>query len=134
LPELDLRENNKNNVPHNRQDFTLLFILFVCLQWQAGENAELDSDPLHWDHAVILTGLDVHVVDKNGKIASQVSAGGAGFESWIIKCFFHPLDPDPRFGRLFPDSGSSTFFSGIILHYFRIVIKEPKIFSYLYFS
>ena len=42
------------------------------MQWQEGENAELDTDPLHWDHAVILTGLDVHVVDKHGKISSQV--------------------------------------------------------------
>jgi hypothetical protein len=32
----------------------------------------MDSDPLHWDHAVILTGLDVHVVDRHGKISSQV--------------------------------------------------------------
>ena len=31
-----------------------------------------DSDPLHWDHAVILTGLDVHVLDRDMKISSQV--------------------------------------------------------------
>ena len=43
-----------------------------CLQWQAAENLASDSDPLHWDHAVILTGLDVHVVDRDDKISSQV--------------------------------------------------------------
>ena len=43
------------------------------LQWQEKENTPLDSSPLHWDHAVILTGLDVHVVDSNKKISSQVN-------------------------------------------------------------
>ena len=41
-------------------------------EWQRGENAVSDSDPLHWDHAVILTGLDVHVVDRDKKISAQV--------------------------------------------------------------
>lgn len=41
-------------------------------RWQTGENSQSDSDLLHWDHAVILTGLDVHVVDKNKKISAQV--------------------------------------------------------------
>ena len=42
------------------------------VQWQEEENSPLDSDPLHWDHAVILTGLDVHVVDRDKKISAQV--------------------------------------------------------------
>ena len=41
-------------------------------EWQRGENAVSDEDPLHWDHAVILTGLDVHVVDRDKKVSAQV--------------------------------------------------------------
>ncbi|GBP35802.1 A disintegrin and metalloproteinase with thrombospondin motifs 18 [Eumeta japonica] len=40
--------------------------------WQRLENPPGDSDPLHWDHALILTGLDLYVVSKNGKVSSQV--------------------------------------------------------------
>lgn len=40
--------------------------------WQKGENPEEDSNPLHWDHALILTGLDLYVLSKNGKISKQV--------------------------------------------------------------
>ncbi|XP_068083520.1 A disintegrin and metalloproteinase with thrombospondin motifs adt-1 [Anabrus simplex] len=40
--------------------------------WQRGENPGSDSDPLHWDHALILTGLDLYVVSKNGKVSNQV--------------------------------------------------------------
>ncbi|KAM3960344.1 LOW QUALITY PROTEIN: ADAMTS metallopeptidase stall [Aphomia sociella] len=40
--------------------------------WQRLENPPGDNDPLHWDHALILTGLDLYVVNKNGKVSSQV--------------------------------------------------------------
>ncbi|XP_075215753.1 A disintegrin and metalloproteinase with thrombospondin motifs adt-2-like isoform X2 [Lycorma delicatula] len=40
--------------------------------WQGIENPPGDSDPLHWDHALILTGLDLYVLSKNGKLSSQV--------------------------------------------------------------
>ncbi|CAH2042042.1 unnamed protein product, partial [Iphiclides podalirius] len=40
--------------------------------WQRLENPLGDNDPLHWDHALILTGLDLYVVNKNGKVSSQV--------------------------------------------------------------
>ncbi|KAI5640167.1 reprolysin family propeptide domain-containing protein [Phthorimaea operculella] len=42
--------------------------------WQRLENPPGDNDPLHWDHALILTGLDLYVVNKNGKVSSQVVA------------------------------------------------------------
>ncbi|KAJ9585414.1 hypothetical protein L9F63_002797, partial [Diploptera punctata] len=47
------------------------FLSSFCT-WQRGENPPGDADPLHWDHALILTGLDLYVVSKNGKISSQV--------------------------------------------------------------
>ncbi|PNF35840.1 hypothetical protein B7P43_G09399 [Cryptotermes secundus] len=47
------------------------FLSSFCT-WQRGENPPADSDPLHWDHALILTGLDLYVVSKNGKVSSQV--------------------------------------------------------------
>ncbi|XP_026469450.1 A disintegrin and metalloproteinase with thrombospondin motifs adt-2-like [Ctenocephalides felis] len=40
--------------------------------WQRQENPIADSDPLHWDHALILTGLDLYVVSKAGKLSHQV--------------------------------------------------------------
>ncbi|KAG8329988.1 metalloendopeptidase activity protein [Homalodisca vitripennis] len=40
--------------------------------WQREENPPGDDDPLHWDHALILTGLDLFVRSKNGKFSSQV--------------------------------------------------------------
>nr|CAD7577312.1 unnamed protein product [Timema californicum] len=47
------------------------FLSSFCT-WQHGEDPPGDSDPLHWDHALILTGLDLYVVSKNGKVSSQV--------------------------------------------------------------
>ncbi|KAJ4448313.1 hypothetical protein ANN_10328 [Periplaneta americana] len=47
------------------------FLSSFCT-WQRSENPPRDSDPLHWDHALILTGLDLYVVNKNGKVSSQV--------------------------------------------------------------
>ncbi|XP_059225123.1 uncharacterized protein LOC106087759 [Stomoxys calcitrans] len=40
-------------------------------KWQTRWNTAKDLK-LHYDHAVILTGLDLYVVDKNGKMISQV--------------------------------------------------------------
>ncbi|XP_075165715.1 ADAMTS metallopeptidase stall [Haematobia irritans] len=40
-------------------------------KWQTRWNTARDLK-LHYDHAVILTGLDLYVVDKNGKLISQV--------------------------------------------------------------
>ncbi|XP_037942184.1 uncharacterized protein LOC119675069 [Teleopsis dalmanni] len=41
--------------------------------WQSSLNPISDDDPKHFDHAVILTGLDLYVLDKKtGKSASQV--------------------------------------------------------------
>ena len=57
-------------------------------EWQRGENAASDTDPLHWDHAVILTGLDVHVVDRDKKISAQV----VGLAPVAGMC--EPLDDD----------------------------------------
>ncbi|KAJ8963106.1 hypothetical protein NQ318_018571 [Aromia moschata] len=36
------------------------------------KNPAGDREPLHWDHALILTGLDLYVRGKHGKISSQV--------------------------------------------------------------
>jgi thrombospondin motif-containing protein 18 len=44
------------------------FLSSFC-KWQRLENPVADADPLHWDHAVLLTGLDLYV---------QLGGGGAG--------------------------------------------------------
>lgn len=47
------------------------FLTNFCA-WQRGENPETDGDALHWDHALILTGLDVFTVTSTGKVNAQV--------------------------------------------------------------
>lgn len=47
------------------------FLSSFCA-WQAATNPANDAHPLHWDHALILTGLDLYVVGKGGKVSSQV--------------------------------------------------------------
>ena len=48
-----------------------IYLNSFCL-WQRKLNPVSDKDVLHFDHAVILTGLDLYVVSKNGKVSSQV--------------------------------------------------------------
>ncbi|XP_045112507.1 A disintegrin and metalloproteinase with thrombospondin motifs adt-2-like [Portunus trituberculatus] len=47
------------------------FLTNFCL-WQRGENPARDGDALHWDHALILTGLDVFTITPDGKVNAQV--------------------------------------------------------------
>ncbi|KAJ8924447.1 hypothetical protein NQ315_007244 [Exocentrus adspersus] len=47
------------------------FLSNFC-NWQRTKNPVGDREPLHWDHALILTGLDLYVRGKHGKISSQV--------------------------------------------------------------
>jgi hypothetical protein len=60
------------------------FLSSFCT-WQRGENPPSDSDPMHWDHALILTGLDLYVVSKNGKVSSQVVGMYLRFSSEKLK-------------------------------------------------
>lgn len=48
-----------------------IFLNNFC-SWQKNLNPPSDENTVHYDHAVILTGLDLYVVSKNGKISSQV--------------------------------------------------------------
>lgn len=56
--------------------------------WQRKLNPASDADVVHFDHAVILTGLDLYVVGKNGKVSSQVVglAPVAGMCSAVSSC------------------------------------------------
>ncbi len=48
-------------------------LLTEFCEWQETENPEDDASPLHWDHALLLTGLDLFTVEKErGKINSEV--------------------------------------------------------------
>ncbi|CAG9856832.1 unnamed protein product [Phyllotreta striolata] len=47
------------------------FLSNFC-NWQRTKNPSGDTQPLHWDHALILTGLDLYVRGKHGKISNQV--------------------------------------------------------------
>lgn len=48
-----------------------IFLNNFC-SWQKNLNPPSDENTVHYDHAVILTGLDLYVVSKTGKISSQV--------------------------------------------------------------
>ncbi|XP_045452573.1 A disintegrin and metalloproteinase with thrombospondin motifs 16-like [Melitaea cinxia] len=69
LKRLEILHEDPANLkrPHDIDRFLSNF----CT-WQRLENPPGDTDPLHWDHALILTGLDLYVVNKNGKVSSQV--------------------------------------------------------------
>lgn len=47
------------------------FLSNFC-NWQRTKNPTGDTEPSHWDHALILTGLDLYVRGKHGKISTQV--------------------------------------------------------------
>ncbi|XP_069173601.1 A disintegrin and metalloproteinase with thrombospondin motifs adt-1-like isoform X2 [Procambarus clarkii] len=47
------------------------FLTNFCT-WQRQENPPEDTHALHWDHALILTGLDVYTLTSSGKLNSQV--------------------------------------------------------------
>lgn len=47
------------------------FLSNFC-NWQRTKNPVGDMEPSHWDHALILTGLDLYVRGKHGKISTQV--------------------------------------------------------------
>ncbi|XP_059477396.1 A disintegrin and metalloproteinase with thrombospondin motifs adt-1-like [Neocloeon triangulifer] len=56
------------------------FLSSFC-KWQRLENPPLDADPLHWDHAVLLTGLDLYVqlgAPANSKTPAKLSSQVVG--------------------------------------------------------
>ncbi|KAK7065614.1 Adt-1p, partial [Halocaridina rubra] len=58
--------------PSLRRPYDIDNFLTSFCTWQRSENPSSDTDPLHWDHAVILTGLDVYTITSRGKVNSQV--------------------------------------------------------------
>lgn len=40
--------------------------------WQSRENPSGDQDPDHWDHALLLTGLDLFAIGHDGFTTHQV--------------------------------------------------------------
>lgn len=49
-----------------------LTILFYYSHWQSRENPSGDQDPDHWDHALLLTGLDLFAVGRDGITTHQI--------------------------------------------------------------
>ena len=41
-------------------------------RWQSRENPIDDEDPFHWDHALLLTGLDLFAVGRDGFTSHQI--------------------------------------------------------------
>lgn len=69
LKRLEILHNDPKGL--QRSSDIDVFLNSFCL-WQRKFNPASDADTVHYDHAVILTGLDLYVVGKNGKISSQV--------------------------------------------------------------
>ncbi len=45
---------------------------FSFSHWQSRENPSGDSNPQHWDHALLLTGLDLFAVGRDGISSHQI--------------------------------------------------------------
>lgn len=58
--------------------------------WQKTKNPGGDRERQHWDHALMLTGLDLYVRGKHGKISSQVVGMSVSFRPSTI--FFSLFD------------------------------------------
>ena len=58
------------------------FLTDFC-RWQRDHNPPRDDDPLHWDHALILTGLDLYTKTNEGRINSQVVGKNLICEFWL---------------------------------------------------
>ncbi|XP_017475926.1 PREDICTED: uncharacterized protein LOC108366127, partial [Rhagoletis zephyria] len=69
LKRLEILYNDPANL--RRSDDIDTYLSNFC-EWQQRLNPPSDTDTMHYDHAVILTGLDLYVVDKGGKKISQV--------------------------------------------------------------
>ncbi|XP_054738435.1 uncharacterized protein LOC129244685 isoform X1 [Anastrepha obliqua] len=69
LKRLEILYNDPASL--RRSDDIDTYLSNFC-EWQQRLNPPLDTDTMHYDHAVILTGLDLYVVDKGGKKISQV--------------------------------------------------------------
>lgn len=69
LKRVEILHNEMNDL--RRSSDIDIYLNSFCL-WQRKLNPSSDKDVLHFDHALILTGLDLYVVSKNGKISSQV--------------------------------------------------------------
>ncbi|XP_049307736.1 uncharacterized protein LOC105226273 [Bactrocera dorsalis] len=69
LKRLEILYNDPASL--RRSDDIDTYLSNFC-EWQQRLNPPQDSDTMHYDHAVILTGLDLYVVDKGGKKINQV--------------------------------------------------------------
>ncbi|XP_058833011.1 A disintegrin and metalloproteinase with thrombospondin motifs adt-2 isoform X2 [Topomyia yanbarensis] len=69
LKRLEILHNDPKDL--RRSSDIDIFLNSFC-GWQRKLNPISDADPVHFDHAVILTGLDLYVVSKTGKISNQV--------------------------------------------------------------
>ncbi|XP_061401115.1 A disintegrin and metalloproteinase with thrombospondin motifs 8-like [Musca vetustissima] len=68
LKRLEILEKDPLDLP--RSSDIDIYLSNFC-KWQTRWNSAKDPK-LHYDHAVILTGLDLYVVDKKGKLINQV--------------------------------------------------------------
>ena len=66
--------------------------------WQSRENPNDDMDPDHWDHALLLTGLDLFAVGRDGFTTHQI-VGKYEFHSnhsSVVVFLFFKLNSDGR--------------------------------------
>ncbi|XP_043226943.1 A disintegrin and metalloproteinase with thrombospondin motifs adt-1-like [Amphibalanus amphitrite] len=69
LKRLELLKTNKAELKQQRD--INAFLTSFC-QWQQGQNVASDADPLHWDHAVLLTGVDLFTAADAREVNRQV--------------------------------------------------------------
>ncbi|KAF0291775.1 A disintegrin and metalloproteinase with thrombospondin motifs 7 [Amphibalanus amphitrite] len=74
LKRLELLETSPQEFQQERD--INAFLTSFC-RWQQRENPASDADPLHWDHAVLLTGEDLFTADKASREVNRQVVGFA---------------------------------------------------------
>jgi hypothetical protein len=76
-------------------------------EYQAKMNIESDSDPSHWDMALLLTGFDLFVIKDDGSHDFHPLGLGSisGICTYDRNCVIVEFEPINRFGQIWPSSG-----------------------------
>lgn len=82
LKRLEILDEDPDGL-HRPQDIDM-FLTNFC-RWQNDQNPVGDDHPQHWDHALVLTGLDLYTVTSRGRLNSQVVGEDFGLLISIVK-------------------------------------------------
>ena len=103
LVKIEIQESNMFSKSGGNRDE----LLKSFCEYQANLNPLSDSDPMHWDMALLLTGYDLYVVKDDG--TRDYKSLGLGSVSGICSlernCVISEFEAINSFGELWPSSG-----------------------------